>query len=163
MLVFGFALVAGLLLAGEWRLFRSKWIWMGGLIALAIFLPNLVWEARHGWPQIEVVRNAQQFKNVHVGVLEFLFEQILFLHPLALPVWLGGLAWLLFSKDREAVSFSRLGLSDRARDFYCDGWENILRSARLSAADGGGRSRVRKLCAVGHCCAGVWHLLIRCC
>src|SRR5271156_198163 len=46
MLVFGFALVAGLLLSGEWRLFRAKWIWIGGLIALAIFLPNLVWEAR---------------------------------------------------------------------------------------------------------------------
>jgi hypothetical protein len=105
MLVFGFALVAGLLLSGEWQVFRSKWIWIGGLIALAIFMPNLVWEARHGWPQIEVVRNAQQFKNVPVSVPEFLFEQILFLHPLSFPIWLAGLGWLFFSKEGNSFRF----------------------------------------------------------
>ncbi len=35
MLVFGFALVAGLLISGKGRLFRSKWIWIGGAIAFA--------------------------------------------------------------------------------------------------------------------------------
>src|SRR5271170_7568231 len=93
MLVFGFALVAGLLLSGQARLFGSKWIWMGAALALAIFLPNLLWESRNGWPQIEVVRNAQQFKNEAITPLQFLFEQILFLQPLALPVWLAGLWW----------------------------------------------------------------------
>ena len=104
-LVFGFALVVGLLLSGHSRLFRSTWIWIGGLIALAIFLPNLIWEARHGWPQIEVVRNAQQFKNVSVSVPEFLFEQILFLHPLASPLWLAGLGWFFFSADGKRHRF----------------------------------------------------------
>jgi len=93
MLVFGFATVAGLALGGEMHLFRSRWIWIGGLVALGIFLPNLLWEARHGWPQIEVVRNAQLYKNIPISPLRFLGEQIIFLHPLALPVWLGGLAW----------------------------------------------------------------------
>ena len=64
--VFGFAIVAGLVLSGEARVFRSRWIWIGGLIALAIFLPNLLWEARHGWPQIEVVRNAQLLSLIHI-------------------------------------------------------------------------------------------------
>ena len=91
MLLFGFALVAGLVLSGQARLFRSKWIWIGAALALAIFLPNLLWEARHGWPQIEVVRNAQQFKNEAITPLQFVFEQVLFLQPLALPVWLAGL------------------------------------------------------------------------
>ena len=43
MLVFGFALLAGLLLAGERRMLHWPWFWLGGLIALAIFLPNLLW------------------------------------------------------------------------------------------------------------------------
>jgi hypothetical protein len=93
MLVFGFALVAGFLLSGQFHLFRSKWIWLGAAIALALFLPNLIWEALHGWPQIAVVRNAQQFKNVPISAAEFMFEQILFLEPLASPVWLAGLIW----------------------------------------------------------------------
>jgi len=105
MLVFGFALVAGLLLAGEFRLFRSKWIWIGALVAFAIFLPNLLWEAHNGWPQIEVVRNAQQFKNVHIGPLLFLGDQILFLNPVALPLWLAGLGWYFFSEEGKRFRF----------------------------------------------------------
>jgi hypothetical protein len=105
MLVFGFAIVAGLVLSGELQVFRSRWIWIGGLIALAIFLPNLLWEARHGWPQIEVVRNAQLYKNVPISPLRFLGEQVVFLHPLALPVWLGGLAWCFFSRAGKPFRF----------------------------------------------------------
>ncbi|MGH7070309.1 MAG: glycosyltransferase family 39 protein, partial [Acetobacteraceae bacterium] len=105
MLVFGFALVAGLLLSGEARVFRSKWIWIGGLVALAIFLPNVIWEARHGWPQIEVVRNAQRYKNIPISALDFLGDQVAFLNPLALPVWLGGLAWLLFTREGRPFRF----------------------------------------------------------
>jgi hypothetical protein len=105
MLVFGFAVAAGLLLSGEARLFRSKWIWIGALIALLIFLPNLIWEVRHGWPQIEVVRNAQRFKNENISPLRFLFEQILFLHPLELPLWLGGFAWLFAAKEGKHFRF----------------------------------------------------------
>src|SRR5579863_5473986 len=109
MLVFGFALVGGLLLSDQAQLFRSKWIWIGAALALAIFLPNLIWESRNGWPQIEVVRNAQQFKNQAITPLQFVFEQILFMQPLALPVWLAGLVWLFAS--REGKRFRFLGWS----------------------------------------------------
>ena len=105
MLVFGFALVAGLLLSGQAQLFRSKWIWLGGAIALAIFLPNLFWEAGHGWPQIQVVRNAQEFKNVQISPAQFLFEQVLFLQPLALPIWLAGLIWYFASPEGKRFRF----------------------------------------------------------
>jgi hypothetical protein len=105
MLVFGFALVVGLLLSGHAQLFRSKWIWIGAAIALVIFLPNLLWEARQGWPQIQVVRNAQEFKNVHISAAQFLFEQVLFLQPLALPIWLAGLIWYLASPEGKRFRF----------------------------------------------------------
>lgn len=105
MLVFGFALVAGLILSGEARVFRSKWIWMGAAIALALFLPNLIWEARHGWPQIEVVRNAQRYKNIPISPLDFLGDQVAFLNPLALPVWLAGLGWLFLTREGRPFRF----------------------------------------------------------
>lgn len=105
MVVFGFALVAGLMSCGNVRLLRSKWIWAGGVIALALAAPNLIWEARHGWPQIEVVRNAQLYKNEPIGPLGFLWDQVLFLHPIALPVWLGGLAWFLFAGEGKRYRF----------------------------------------------------------
>ena len=105
MLVFGFGIVAGLLLSGRWRAFRSGWIWVGGTIALALFLPNLVWEARHGWPQVEVVRNGQLYKNLPISPLRFLAEQIAFLGPLALPVWIGGLFWLFGAREGKRFQF----------------------------------------------------------
>ena len=105
MFVFGVALVTGLCLSGEARRFRSKWIWMGALVALVLFLPNLIWEARHGWPQIVVVRNAQEFKNNAITPLRFLGEQILFLHPIALPIWLGGLCWLFATEEGRRFRF----------------------------------------------------------
>ena len=105
MAVFGFAVVLGFLLSGDLRPFRTRWIWLGGLIALAIAFPNLFWEARHGWPQIEVVRNAQQFKNVAIGPLRFIGEQVLFYSPVTLPLWLGGLGWLFFSRAAKCFRF----------------------------------------------------------
>ncbi|HEX2777712.1 MAG TPA: glycosyltransferase family 39 protein [Candidatus Acidoferrales bacterium] len=104
-LVFGFALVAGLLISGHGRLFCSKWIWIGGAIALAMFLPNLIWEAHNGWPQILVVRNAQEFKNFEIGPLRFLADQILFLQPIELPVWLAGLVWFFAAPEGNRFRF----------------------------------------------------------
>jgi len=86
-------------------LLASRWAWIGAAIALVIFLPNVIWEARHGWPQIEVVRNAQQFKNEPISVWRFLGEQILFLDPVALPVWFGGLVWLFVAKEARRFRF----------------------------------------------------------
>jgi hypothetical protein len=112
MLVFGFALVAGLLLAGQQRLFRSPWIWIAALLALLIFLPNLWWEAHHGWPQLEVVHNARVYKNIPISPLRFLGEQAIFMHPLALPVWLGGLVWCFFART--------------GRPFRCFAWAYLI-------------------------------------
>ena len=98
MLMFGFAVVTGMMFARDWRQLRSKWFWVGGGLAFFIFLPNLIWEAQHNWPQIEVVHNAQAIKNTPVSTWRFLGEQVLFLNPAALPIVAVGLAWLLFSK-----------------------------------------------------------------
>jgi hypothetical protein len=110
MLGFLLGLFAGFVLSGHFRTggnnpFRSKWIWIGASLALVVFFPNLIWEALHGWPQFEVVRNAQEFKNVSLSPLRFLSEQVLFMQPFALPIGLGGLCWLLFAKEGKRFRF----------------------------------------------------------
>jgi Dolichyl-phosphate-mannose-protein mannosyltransferase len=105
MLAFGFALVAGLLFTPARKVLASRWLWLGGAIAFAIFLPNLIWEATHGWPQIEVVRNGQAFKINHITPFQFLFEQVLFMQPVALPIWLTGLYWYFLGTEGRKLRF----------------------------------------------------------
>ncbi|HUI28372.1 MAG TPA: glycosyltransferase family 39 protein [Candidatus Kryptonia bacterium] len=97
MLFFSFGLAVALLLTPARRYLFSRWLWCGALLALALFLPNLVWQARFGFPTLEFMRNAQRLKNMPLSPLEFLGQQILMLHPLALPLWMAGLCWCLFS------------------------------------------------------------------
>jgi hypothetical protein len=100
MTFFGLALGTGVLLTPLRRHFRDKWIWLGGLIAFAIALPNIVWEVRHHWATWELLRNvANSGKNVINPPLEFLWQQVLIMNPLNAPLWIGGLIWLLSSRD----------------------------------------------------------------
>ncbi len=48
--VFGLGIVVGLLLTEQRRVFLDKWIWLGGLAAFLIFLPNLLWNIHYDWP-----------------------------------------------------------------------------------------------------------------
>src|SRR3989440_10875409 len=50
MVFFGVAIVLAILLTLQRRLFAQKWIWLGGLIALVIALPNIIWQMERGWP-----------------------------------------------------------------------------------------------------------------
>ena len=97
MLLFGVSFVIGLALTPYRRYLLSKWLWLGGLVALVIFLPNLIWEARHDWATFEVLRNADRNQNLHISPLGFLVGQILIVHPLSFPLWLAGLYFYLFS------------------------------------------------------------------
>jgi hypothetical protein len=103
-LVFGFAVVAGLLLTPERRLLFSRWLLLGGGVALAISLPNLLWEVRHGFPHAELLANIQRAgRDVEVGFLPFWGFEVLFLNPAAVAVWVVGLAGLFRARDLRPV------------------------------------------------------------
>jgi hypothetical protein len=80
--------------------FAGKWIWFGGLIALAIALPNILWQVRNDWATYELLSNiARSDKNVTLSPAEFIAQQIVFVNPGTLPLWLSGLIWLFGSRD----------------------------------------------------------------
>jgi Dolichyl-phosphate-mannose-protein mannosyltransferase len=98
MLLFGFALIAGLMLTPERRLIATRWFIFGGLIAFAIFLPNLIWQIQHHFPHLEMLANIKRSgRNVAIGPLGFIGWQLLGMQPLAAPIWLCGLYAFLFS------------------------------------------------------------------
>jgi hypothetical protein len=96
---FAVGIFFALLLTPERRHLAHKWIWLGGLIAFAIALPNLLWQAQHHWPTYELLSNiAHSNKNVALSPAEFIGQQVVFMNPGTLPLWLGGLLWLFASR-----------------------------------------------------------------
>ena len=97
---FGIGVVLALLLSPQRREFARAGIWFGGLIALALTLPNLIWQIQHHWPTYELLTNiAHSHKNVVLSPPEFLLQQMLILNPATLPLWLGGLIWLFATTE----------------------------------------------------------------
>lgn len=105
MVLLGVGVFAGLLLTPERRHLASRWPWLAGLLAFAILLPNLVWQVQHGWPSLEFYRNADLYKNIPTPPLAGLVNQVLFMNPLTLPLWLAGLAFLLAARDLRRYRF----------------------------------------------------------
>ncbi len=108
MLIFGCGIVAGLLATAERRQFRSRWFWLAGILALLLFLPNLLWNVQHHFPFLELQANIQRsHRNVALSPLAFLGQEILTLFPLTLPVWIAGIWFFFFSPQGKA--FRALG------------------------------------------------------
>jgi hypothetical protein len=99
MLIFGFAIVVGLLLTPQRKYLLSKWIWPGAAIALAIFLPYILWNAVNGWPTLEFWSTYAINHANPVSPLGFLYQQVLAMNPLSLPLWLAGLYYYFFTPE----------------------------------------------------------------
>jgi Dolichyl-phosphate-mannose-protein mannosyltransferase len=96
--VFGLGMVVGLLLTEQRRVFFDKWIWLGGVAAFLIFLPNLLWNIHYGWPFVQLMQAIRASgRDVVLGPLAYFFQQTLLVNPLTAPIWLAGLFALLFS------------------------------------------------------------------
>jgi Dolichyl-phosphate-mannose-protein mannosyltransferase len=104
--VFGFAVVLGLLLTPERKALANKWIWVGGVAAFVIFLPNLLWNVAHHWPFVELMRNIKaDGRDVVLSPWQYFLQQTLLMNPLAAWIWITGLVALLFAKRFRPYRF----------------------------------------------------------
>jgi 4-amino-4-deoxy-L-arabinose transferase-like glycosyltransferase len=106
-LVFG--LLVGLALTSQRRLLVSAWFSLGGVIAGLLFLPHIIWQIANGFPTIEFMRNASELKIQAMPVGAYLGAQVFYTSPAAVPIWVGGLAYLLFV--RSAAAYRALGIA----------------------------------------------------
>jgi hypothetical protein len=73
----------------------TPWPWLGLGVAALIFLPNVAWQLQNGWPSVEYTLNHKSAQSVDFSPLTFLAEQLALIGPAAIPIWVGGLYWLL--------------------------------------------------------------------
>lgn len=107
LLFFLAGLGVGVVLTPLRRALTSWQLWAGLLIAAVLQTPHVWWQWQQGWPTLEFISNATQFKNVALSPFEFLLGQVQEVGPMAVPFWVAGLGWLLFRKTSQ---FRALGL-----------------------------------------------------
>jgi 4-amino-4-deoxy-L-arabinose transferase-like glycosyltransferase len=85
------ALVIGLLMTPQRRVLWNPMVIVGAGIALLIAAPNLIWQATHGWPQIDMARTLSgrdsriDYVLIQIAILSFF---------LVIPA-VAGFIWLL--------------------------------------------------------------------
>ncbi len=101
------ALAAGFLATGARRLLASKYLLAGALIAAALAAPDLIWQAAHGWPSIDVFRALQGQAGHNRAV--YWVAQVLFTGPVLAPVWATGAVWSV--RSAAARAFRPVGIA----------------------------------------------------
>ena len=85
-------LLVGMVLTPTRRWFANRWFWIGVALALLIFLPNLLWLARHDWISYTFLQHIHA-RDVGEGRAQgywrdqFLADTNLF----AAPLWIAGI------------------------------------------------------------------------
>jgi Dolichyl-phosphate-mannose-protein mannosyltransferase len=121
--LFGFGIVVGLLLTEHRRFLLDKWLWLGGVAAFLVFLPNLLWNIHYHWPFLQLMHNIRaDGRDVVLGPVQYFIQQTILVHPLAAPIWIAGLIALFFSA--------------RLKPFRLLGWSYLVCYAVLFALHG---------------------------
>jgi 4-amino-4-deoxy-L-arabinose transferase-like glycosyltransferase len=95
---FAAAVLVALLVTRQRRLLISPYPWIGVGLATLIALPNLIWQATHGWPQLEM---AEALRARSDGPIAFVVLQPALLSiALTVPAF-AGLWWLARSEQAK--------------------------------------------------------------
>ena len=93
-------IVLGVGLTGQTRArLRTPWPWLGGLIALLLWIPNLVWQARHDWPVLTLSNDIADEHGGIGGRVGLVLQALVMFSPLVGVLFVLGLVQLLRRPD----------------------------------------------------------------
>jgi hypothetical protein len=101
---FTLSLLAGLALTSGRKIFRNRHLYFSLLLALLIFLPNLIWQAAHHFPVVYHMKELQKTQLQYISPASFLIDQIIFNSP-CLFIWVAGLWRVSFGRAAKEYRF----------------------------------------------------------
>ncbi len=117
-------ILAGLALTRARRWFASGWFWAGTALALAIFLPNLIWQAQHHFISVTFLQFIHK-RDVGEGRAAgfWKYQWLLDVNACAAPLWIAGLAAYFRSERYRMVGWMfvvplAIFAASRARFYY---------------------------------------------
>jgi Dolichyl-phosphate-mannose-protein mannosyltransferase len=117
-------ILGGMLLSGARRFFLSGWFWAGVGMALLIFLPNFVWQVRHGFISVHFLQHIHARDVAQGRAHGFLQDQfIICTNMFAAPLWIAGLIYFLLDRRYRTLGWMyviplALFLSGKGRGYY---------------------------------------------
>ena len=102
-------IVGGVVLTRARRYLASGWLWAGVGISILIFLPNLLWQFRHGFISLAFLQHIHA-RDVRQGRANgFIRDQFLICTNLvAAPLWIGGLLGYLWDRRYRMLAWMYL-------------------------------------------------------
>jgi hypothetical protein len=102
------SLIAGIVLTpGARSLLASKYLAIGCAIAVVIAVPDMIWQAANGWPNLDVFRVLASQAGHNRAT--YWPAQVLFTGLALTPVWISGLTWCL--RDERARAFRPVAIA----------------------------------------------------
>jgi hypothetical protein len=95
------ALAIGLLATPARSLLRSRHLLIAAVLAAALTAPDVIWQAAHGWPNLDVFRALQGAAGANR--ISYWIAQVFFTGPALTPVWVAGLIWTLRNPAARTV------------------------------------------------------------
>ena len=97
---FALGITGAVLLTPARRFLRSGWLWMGVIVSILVFLPNLIWQAQHHFPSLDFLSYLHK-RDLREGRYNgFYSEQLhVCISPFTAPLALFGLWFYFFRPD----------------------------------------------------------------
>jgi 4-amino-4-deoxy-L-arabinose transferase-like glycosyltransferase len=126
-------LLIGLVVTPERRVLATPWFLAGVAVASGIWLPNLLWQADHGWPQIDMIRSIQGDSTNVGSTIAWLPLQLLITGFVPAVVWIAGLARLVRDEDVRPFRFVAIAYVVLAAVFAVSAGDKFYYAAGLYA------------------------------
>ena len=98
------SILAGLALTKHRKIFLRKQFYFSLIIALIIFLPNLIWQFQHHFPVVYHMKELQKNQLQYTSPVSFLIDQLL-MNFSCVFVWITGLFFIGFSHKAKQYRF----------------------------------------------------------
>jgi 4-amino-4-deoxy-L-arabinose transferase-like glycosyltransferase len=149
-------MLAGVGISGPRGLLRNPSVGSGAAIALVLWSPWILWQAEHGWPQIDVSREiaggGSTSSEAWWAIVPF---QVLLVSPFLAPVWIAGLVRLFRDPSVRDVRFlawawvvlAAVFMATGGKPYYLAGLLPVLIGAGAVQVDGWlerGRAAMRR-------------------
>ena len=134
-------LAAGLILSRQRAVLRTRWPWLGAGLAAAIWAPNVIWQATHGWPELAMASALHQLNAGRAAYLTAVPIQVAYAGLLVVPLVIAGIVHLWRTPELRFLAITTVLLIVYVaawlpgKTYYSEGTGPVVLAAGAVAAE----------------------------